>query len=162
MSVKTFVSVALASATVLGAPAARAGDLGGYPPPVEYEGRDYYVPPHAEAPPPGGSYKDEPAPPPPPRYSQAPQRGCVSRHEVEDRLLADGWRDFSAPERHGDIGVFRARRPDGRLYELSIERCSGEIVDAHPLDRDYGPYASYYRAYPYYGWERRHWGRRYW
>lgn len=161
----TIGALAVAGLTALTAAPARAGDLGGaYPPPVEYDGRDYYTPPQRDVLPPSGSYKDDPLPPPPrPRYSEAPRRpACVSRAEVEHRLVVEGWRDFSDPERRGELGIFKARRPNGRLYELSVDRCSGEIVDAHPLDRGvYGPYA-YYRPAPYYGWERRHWGRRYW
>jgi len=38
------------------------------------------------------------------------------------------------------------------LFELTIERCSGEIVDARPLEpRRYGPYAY---DYPPRRWER--------
>ena len=42
----------------------------------------------------------------------------------------------------GNVAVVRARRPSGRLFELTIERCSGEIVSAYPLEsRVFGPYA---------------------
>lgn len=173
MSFKLLGAAAAIGVAALAVPPVKAGDLGGYPPPVEYSGRDYYEPARPTAdrydprddavppPPPARSFKDDPAPPPPPRrYSRS---GCVSRHAIEDRLVAEGWRDFTDPIREGDVGVFKARRPDGRRYLLKVDGCSGEIVDARPLDRVYGPYASVRPYYGYgYGWERRPWGRRYW
>ncbi len=168
MSSRFLSALAVGGLAVLGAPASHAGDLGGYPAPVEYSGRDYYVPPRRadvaerydprDEPPPA-SYKDDPLPPP--RRAEAPRERCIPRREIESRLVAEGWSEFSDPEKRGELGIFRARRPNGRLYELSVDRCSGEIVDAHPIGGEYRPYA-YYRPYSPYGWERRHWGRRYW
>ena len=44
--------------------------------------------------------------------------------------------------RAASIATVRARRPSGRLFELTIDRCSGEIVSARPLEpRRFGPYA---------------------
>ena len=38
--------------------------------------------------------------------------------------------------------TLRARRPNGRLFELTMHRCSGQIVEARPLEpRPFGPYA---------------------
>lgn len=168
MSFRILSALAVGGLAALVAPASQAGDLGGYPPPVEYSGRDYYEPPRRgdvvdrydprDEPPPASSYKDDPLPPPP-RRAEAPRERCVPRREIEERLVSEGWRDFTDPEKRGGLGIFKARRPNGRLYELSVDRCSGEIVDARPLGGEYRPYASYR---PYYGWERRHWGRRYW
>jgi hypothetical protein len=75
---------------------------------------------------------------PPPAYADR----CVPREVVKDRLLRSGWHDFHGGDLRGDIAVVRARRPSGRLFELAIERCSGEIVSAHPLEpRRFGPFA---------------------
>ena len=61
---------------------------------------------------------------------------------VKERLLRQGWHDFHAGNVQGDIATVHARRPSGRLFALAIERCSGEIVSAHPLEpRRFGPYA---------------------
>src|SRR5438034_2960808 len=85
--------------------------------------------------------------PGPRRYSYAePPRDyadrCVPREVVKERLLRSGWHDFHDGDVRGEVATVRARRPSGRLFELAIERCSGEIVGAEPLDpRRFGPYA---------------------
>jgi hypothetical protein len=58
-------------------------------------------------------------------------------------MTADGWRDFHGGQQVSDAAVtLRARRPSGRLFELTLDRCSGEIVEARPLElRPFGPYA---------------------
>jgi hypothetical protein len=94
----------------------------------------------------------------PRRYSYAEPREyagrCVPREVVKDRLLRDGWRDFHDGDVHGDIATVRARRPSGRLFDLTIDRCTGEIVSAAPLEpRRFGPYA--------YGPPARRWDRPY-
>ena len=56
---------------------------------------------------------------------------------------AQGWHDFHDGDVRGDIATVRARRPSGRLFDLAIDRCSGEIVSAQPLEpRRIGPYAA--------------------
>jgi hypothetical protein len=83
----------------------------------------------------------------PRRYSHVDPRPsygghCVPREVVKDRLLRQGWHDFHHGNVQGDIATVHARRPSGRLFALAIERCSGEIVSAHPLEpRRFGPYA---------------------
>jgi hypothetical protein len=69
------------------------------------------------------------------RYGDA----CVPRHVVRDRLRDEGWRDLERLERRDEVVLVRARRPSGRLFDLTIDRCSGEVVDARPLTfaRDY-------------------------
>lgn len=51
------------------------------------------------------------------------------------------------------IATVHARRPSGRLFVLTIDRCSGEIVSAQPLEARPGPYA--------YGPQPRRWDRSY-
>lgn len=84
----------------------------------------------------------------PRRYSyaeppRAPYRsGCVPREAIKDRLLQHGWQDFHAVDLRGDVATLRARRPSGRLFALTLDRCTGEMVEARPLEpRPYGPYA---------------------
>jgi len=132
----------------------RYSDIYGHPPPPSY------------APPPVGPRYG--APPVPPAYVyrhdeedygrgpyQAPRRyyswgdprgpygrDCAPREAIKDRLLSQGWRDFRDIEPRGEFATLTARRPSGRLFELTLERCNGEIVSAHPLEeRPYGPYA---------------------
>ena len=67
---------------------------------------------------------------------------CLPREVVKERLLRQGWHDFHDGNVQGDIATVHARRPSGRLFALAIDRCSGEIVSAEPLEpRRFGPYA---------------------
>lgn len=65
------------------------------------------------------------------RFVQRPS--CVPRHVVRDRLARDGWQDFRLEELDGPVAQLRARRPSGRPFILTVDRCSGEIVGARPL-----------------------------
>lgn len=121
--------------------------------------RDLYAPE-----PRGYSYDYRAVPPPPPvppayvfRHNEPPyhdhrngdyRRGdrhgsyCVPREEAKRRLINEGWRDFHDLELRNDVAKIRARRPNGDLYDLKIDRCTGEIVHSHFLQRGgYGPYA---------------------
>ncbi len=86
----------------------------------------------------------------------------MPRAEIKHRLLRQGWHDFHDPDLRGDLASVRARRPSGRLFDLTIDRCSGEIVSARPLEpRPYGPYARPYGPYAYGGPPPRRWERPY-
>lgn len=79
---------------------------------------------------------------------------CLPREAIKEQLLRHGWHDFHDGDVRGDIATVRARRPSGRLFALAIDRCTGEIVNADPLEpRRFGPYA--------YGPEPRRWNRAY-
>lgn len=81
----------------------------------------------------------------PRRYTYAEPRSyrgaCVPREHIKYRLTEHGWHDFRDPEIRGEIATVLARRPSGRQFELTLDRCSGEIVSVQRLDRPYGPYA---------------------
>lgn len=115
---------------------------------------DLYEPPYQEygegPPPPRDRYvPDDDYGPPPPRFAE---RGCVPREVARDRLQDSGWYDFRRLEPRGEVVFVQARRPSGRLFDLTIDRCSGRIVDARPAygGRDYGD--------RYYGGGRSNWG----
>jgi len=97
--------------------------------------------------------------PGPRRYSYAervpPYGGrCLPREVIKDRLLRHGWQDFHDGDVRGEVAIIHARRPSGRPFLLTIDRCSGEIVSAQPLGAGpYGPYA--------YGPQPRRWDRFY-
>ncbi len=128
---------------------------------------DLYEPPHegyGEGPPPPDRYAavpDDFEPPyPPPEYGE---RGCIPREVARDRLRDAGWRGFHDVEPHERVVRVKARRPSGRLFDLTIDRCSGEVVDARPI---FGPPGYGYGgppapAYgPGYGYgPRRYWDR---
>lgn len=126
----------------------RYADIYRHPPPRSEVYRDSYKDDdaprrHAE----DDDYDDEDAPPrrhagrdreylPPMRserrYSERRTDECVPRQAIRDRLQADGWRDFQDVTIDGEVAILSARRPSGRLFELEIHRCSGEIVEARP------------------------------
>ena len=136
------------------------------PPPYAVPGPRRYSGPYAEPPIPrervyrDDDYTDEPKYlPGPRRYSYAePPRDyadrCLPREVIKDRLLRSGWHDFHDGDVRGGVATVRARRPSGRLFDLAIDRCTGEIVSAQPLEpRAIGPYA--------YGPPPRRWDRTY-
>jgi hypothetical protein len=165
----TIAAGLVAAAITTAAPAAKAADLSGdyeprygspyddpdpryadmYRHPAPYAGRGYK----------DGRYDDDYDPPArtyyrddreylppmrhPPRF--ADRDGCVPRHVVKSRLRAEGWSSFHDLELSGGTAFVRARRPSGRLFELRIDRCSGEVVNARP----YGPHAYGPRSYRY-------------
>jgi hypothetical protein len=77
--------------------------------------------------------------------------GCVPRHIARDRLRDDGWRDFHDFDRRGSVVIVQARRRSGRLFDLTIDRCSGEIIAARPLvgGRSYAGAPRRYWQQPY-------------
>jgi hypothetical protein len=106
---------------------------------------DLYEPPYNEygegpPPPPRDRYApdDDYGPQPPPRLVE---RGCVPRELARDRLRDAGWYDFHGLEPRGEVVLVQARRPSGRLFNLTIDRCSGRVVDARPA---YGGGSRYY------------------
>ncbi len=163
MPIVRLAAASLAAAFCLAGASASAADLSG-----EYyerhSGSPYDDPRYGDIyrdpPPPPRPYRDDydaddDGPPPVHRYSEVPpphvrDPGCVPRREIHFRLRADGWSDFEDLELRGDIALVRARRPSGEPYELSVDRCTGDIVHARPLHGPvWGPYAYRWRR-PWY------------
>lgn len=136
----------------------RYADLYGNPPPrPRYD--DRYAPPYR----PPVEYRDRyPVPSEPiyrdryPRqysearpdyraYSAGP--GCRSKDEISYNLERDGWRDFHDPRVIDQGSAFVKARRYGRMFQIKIDRCSGDIIGARPLDPPRGPYADYERPY---------------
>lgn len=118
------------------------------PEPYAYEYRYKTVPPPAPVPP-AYVYRDHPAPYRDHRdqrysqYDEPVQNGCVPRDEIKRRMISEGWRDFHDLELRQNVAKIRARRPSGDLYDLKVDRCTGEIIHSQILKRgSYGPYAS--------------------
>lgn len=78
------------------------------------------------APPPGYKYSGPPVPP--------AGMNCARSEQVRQRLTEMGWQDFHGGQQQGDVVVMKARRPSGRLFELTLQRCSGQIVEVRPLE----------------------------
>jgi hypothetical protein len=95
------------------------------------------------------------------KYSDVPpyKGSCVRSEQVRDRLTSLGWRDFHAGQAVSPATVkLRARRPTGRLFELRLDRCSGVILEARPVELSpMRPYYSYKQP-PEYGYKQRPWG----
>lgn len=163
---------AVIAALVLGSGAAKAADLdyGYVPPPDRYSSayedpryRDLYgSAPRPVYIPPGRVYEPEPPRHPvPPAYVYREERiyrdrqvdwdrredwrhaqGCLPRREIRERLMSDGWGDFHELELAGDTARVKARRPNGDLFDLKVDRCSGDLVKSVLLERHGGrPYA---------------------
>jgi len=121
-------------------PAASAADMG------DDEDGSYNAPRY-RVPPPAYNNRDDDDDGPPPavrRYSGPPPYGqtCARSEQVQQRLSEGGWRDFHGGQPQGDVVTLQARRPSGRLFELTLHRCTGEIIEARPLEpRPFGPYA---------------------
>lgn len=130
----------------------RYADLYGHSPPPPIPERRYYGEPYgygAVPIPKEPVYRDYP---PPPRYGEAPPRyrtyaarpGCAPKDEVRFRLEQDGWTDFHGAEAiNGNTGYVKARRRNGRLFVLTIDRCSGDLIEARPLEPRGLPYADH-------------------
>ena len=131
----------------------RYRDLYGTPPRYteryQYEERTYRPPV-----PPYNSYRaDEYAPER--RYAEdyRYRSACLPRHEARRRLRDQGWDDFHDLELRPDVAILRARQFNGQLYDLRIDRCTGAIVHARPLEQFIpGPFAYGPRRWtrPYY------------
>jgi hypothetical protein len=91
-------------------------------------------------------YSDDNGRPPPKKHADVPpphDGKCVRSEHVRERLTGMGWHDFHAGQPVSETEVtLRARLRSGRLFELTLHRCSGLIVDARALEpRRNGPYA---------------------
>ncbi len=166
---------AIALMTLAGGTPARAADLGYGEPSDRYRSayederyRDLYGPP------PGrvsrryvekeeieeryavedDDYDDKRLAPPARAYGYADRYAydCTPRHVIRDRLFRQGWQDFREIDVRREVAVVEARRPNGLPYRLKIDRCSGDVVSAHPLaPAPGGPYAYGPRRYYGYG-----------
>jgi hypothetical protein len=166
MSLRLLAASVIAAAQLAGATAVPAAEL--YPPHdpsrpgSSYDDRRYgdieadpplpYAEPRSHEPYdlPYGRRNPDPylAPMPyPPRFSDYPSRYwrhgqiCVPKHEIKRELTNQGWGDFHDLEIRGEVALVRARRPNGRLFEVHVDRCTGEIVHGRRLDDGYGAYA---------------------
>jgi hypothetical protein len=152
MSTRKFIFAALAAVATCAAVPASAADLGyGYgslkdvpdddprysdvyrhpaPPPPRYA---------APYPPPAPVYPAPPAPyyagPPPRVYDgYAGRPDCLPRHVISSRLESRGWLDLHDLQVSGDVAHARARRPNGRIFDLTVDRCTGEVLQADLID----------------------------
>jgi hypothetical protein len=82
--------------------------------------------------------------------------GCLPRGLVHDQLARRGWSDFQALDLRGDVAFLRARRVNGSWFDLTVDRCSGQVLAARLVDSrsayaDGGRYGPGYAAPGYPG-----------
>ena len=164
---RNWLLAAIATASLaMSAPAVLAADLNYYDPPQRY-GSAYDDPRYADL----YGHQPQPPPPPlpekryygehygynavpiprepvyrdypPPRYRTYAERpGCAPKDEVRFRLERDGWTGFhDAQILDGNTAYVKARRHNGRLFGLRVDRCSGDLIEARPLEPRGMPYA---------------------
>ena len=75
-----------------------------------------------------------------PRKAHLPPR-CLSHQELHRELIRDGWSDFEDFTLRGQHAFVVARRPNGTLYRLEVDRCAGEVVSANRIDGSPDSYA---------------------
>jgi hypothetical protein len=69
--------------------------------------------------------------------------GCLRPGEIKRRLHEDGWSEFRDVDANGRVARIRARRANGDLFALRLDRCTGDILKTVLIGRDgAGPYAS--------------------
>ncbi len=111
-----------------------AGAMLGSAAPVQAADLDYYPPRYGSA----QDYYGDREPdwrPSRPVYSGG-YGNCPPREFVREDLRADGWRDFRIIEPRGNVVLVEARRINSaRLFLLSVDRCSGNVITAEPMGR---------------------------
>lgn len=61
---------------------------------------------------------------------------CIPKRRIRRMLRRAGWRGFRNGRVRGPIGTVEARRRGTReLYELRVDRCTGEVISARFIDR---------------------------
>lgn len=74
--------------------------------------------------------------------------GCLPRQAIRQRLRDDGWRDIQRVDVRGGNVILTAERPNGQIFNIKVDRCNGEIIDARKAhDAVYGEYRPRYRGY---------------
>ena len=160
MTTRRLKAMVLAAALTGGAPMAMAADLDYGPAPSDRYSSAYEDPRYRELYGAAPVYRGPPPPVPPAyvypeneprgyrRYSEVDRddfrhrQGCLPRSEIKNRLINEGWRDFHDLDLRPGVALLRARRPNGDLYDLKVDRCNGEIVRADVVERGrHVPYA---------------------
>ncbi|MEZ5925585.1 MAG: hypothetical protein R3D57_14485 [Hyphomicrobiaceae bacterium] len=68
---------------------------------------------------------------------------CLTRRGLRANLINQGWRDLRGVAADPDVVGVTASRPNGLVYRLKIDRCSGVILAAYLLDQGAGEAYAY-------------------
>ena len=75
-------------------------------------------------------------------YGPGAQRGgCAPRDAIYAELARRGWSGAEETGERGRVFFTRARGGDGYWYDLTLDSCSGQLLETHPapLHADAGP-----------------------
>jgi hypothetical protein len=103
-----------------------------------------------------GSTKDNgyPVPQPPPQSDYQPPRRptvareCLSTVGLRDALNSQGWHAFSDVERRDSVAYMSARSDRGRRFDLQVDNCTGDVIEANPVIYTEAPRTYYYEERP--------------
>lgn len=119
MSARWMTATGVAVMTMMGASTVAAADLD-YP-------DDYSH---------GGKYWDGDR-----RYGARSFGDCVPRFVIRRRLRDEGWRHIERVDARGSKLYFQAERPNGRVFDIKVDRCDGHILDTRRAHGEvYGEY----------------------
>ena len=76
---------------------------------------------------------------------------CVPRFVIRRNLRDEGWRRIERIDARGPNLYFQAERPNGKVFDIKVDRCDGHIVDTRRAHGDvYGEYRGHkHRHYRY-------------
>jgi hypothetical protein len=73
----------------------------------------------------------------PPAMSGNAPADCIDPKLLADKMRHAGWQVVKQITIERDLMVLLAKQETGLLYRLAIDRCSGDLVDAHLLGGDH-------------------------
>ncbi|MEL7542270.1 MAG: hypothetical protein AAGJ70_00690 [Pseudomonadota bacterium] len=62
------------------------------------------------------------------RVGDALRPGCLDSHAILAAMTEAGWSEFAKQDTRTRSIAFNARRRDGRIKRVQVDRCSGEII----------------------------------
>ncbi|MEO0619769.1 MAG: hypothetical protein AAFZ01_10895 [Pseudomonadota bacterium] len=62
------------------------------------------------------------------RVGDATRPGCLDSHAILAAMTEAGWSEFAKQDTRTRSIAFNARRRDGRIKRVQVDRCSGEII----------------------------------
>lgn len=69
------------------------------------------------------------------RHKRRHASECLSRRGLRANLINQGWRDLRGIAADPDVIGLTASRPNGLVYRLKLDRCSGVILAAYLVDQ---------------------------
>ncbi len=69
------------------------------------------------------------------RHKRRHASECLSRRGLRANLINQGWRELRGIAADPDVIGLTASRPNGLVYRLKIDRCTGVIIAAYLVDQ---------------------------